>query len=510
MKTHRKGPMAACPVTAEGLVLEARQRFEKLLCFCQQNEHPFWKYEKCLCALLAVLGRLLVRLYLTSRHERLDLKPYVQDGAYQRSNGYAERTVKTVWGEVTYGRAQLRRRRGGPGFYPLDMVLGLTRDRLSPWVMYLVGRLATRMSFAATRLVCKAMLRWSPATETIEQVVLGLGRQAAPFMQQLVAPPGDGEVLIIEEDGKCAPMATETELAKRRGRRRHKEGCSCGCQRHRGKSQRKTRGPKKRRKKGDKSKNGKEAMVVVMYTLKRSSDGKLHGPINKKVWATFAGREAAALWARAEATKRGFGPGTTKTVQIVLDGAKGLQGNLEPLFPGAIFTLDVCHVVEKLWAVGHRFHKEGSAELKAWVEDLKALLYAGRAAELVERLRGYWQQVSTHGPGTKGRRLALEKLIGYLEPRLTMMRYQEWIEQDLVIASGQAEGAVRHVVGERLDCSGMRWTRAKAEALLHLRCIELNGDWERFCVWTDKCHNERLRKRQRVKILTDKPLKLAA
>src|SRR5579871_6904496 len=126
MKTHRKRAMAACPVTAERLVLEARQRFEMLLCFCQQNEHPFWKYEKCLCALLAVLGRLLVRLYLTSRHERLDLKPYVRDGAYQRSNGYAERTVKTVWGEVTYGRAQLRRRRGGPGFYPLDMVLGLT------------------------------------------------------------------------------------------------------------------------------------------------------------------------------------------------------------------------------------------------------------------------------------------------------------------------------------------------------------------------------------------------
>jgi hypothetical protein len=115
----------------------------------------------------------------------------------------------------------------------LDTVLGLTRDRLSPWVMYLVGRLATRMSFAAARLVCKALLRWSPATESIEQVVLGLVRQAAPFMQQLAAPVGDGEVLVIEVDGKCAPMATEAELAKRRGRRRHREGCACGCQRQR-------------------------------------------------------------------------------------------------------------------------------------------------------------------------------------------------------------------------------------------------------------------------------------
>jgi hypothetical protein len=508
MKTHRKHPLASCPVTTEALVAEGRQRFEKLLSFCLQNEHSFWKFEKCLFALLALLGRLLVRLFLTSRHERLDLKPYVQDGVYRLSNHYAERTVKTAWGEVGYGRAQLRKQKRGPGFYPLDAVLGLTRDRLSPWVMYLVGRLATRMSFAAARLVCKAVLRWSPATETIEQVVLGLGRQAAPFMQQLAAPPGDGEVLVIEEDGKCPPMATEAELAKRRGKRRHKEGCGCGCQRHRGQSQRKARGSKKRRHKGDKSKNGKEAMVVVMYTLKRGAEGKLHGPINKKVWATFAGRKAAAQWARVEATKRGFGPDTTKTVQIVLDGAQSLKDNLQPLFPNAIFTLDVCHVVEKLWSVGHRFHKEGSAKLKAWVEDLKTLVYAGRAAELVERLRGYWQQVPAHGPGTKGRREALTKLIGYLEPRLAMMRYQEWIEQDLVIASGQVEGAVRHVVGERLDCSGMRWIRAKAEPLLHLRCLELNGDWERFCTWAHQRHHERLKERQRVKILTDQPLEL--
>ena len=108
----------------------------------------------------------------------------------------------------------------------------------------------------------------------------------------------------------------------------------------------------------------------------------------RKCGGSFAGRKAAALWARAQATKRGFGPETTKTVQIVTDGASGLKDNLEPLFPKAIFTLDVCHMVEKLWSLGHHFHKECSAELKAWVEELKALLYGGQAAALVERLRG--------------------------------------------------------------------------------------------------------------------------
>ena len=61
-----------------------------------------------------------------------------------------------------------------------------------------------------------------------------------------------------------------------------------------------------------------------------------------------------------EATKRGFGPDTTKTVQIVVDGAKGLKEKLEPQFPKAIITLDVCHVVGKLWEWAGGFTRKGA------------------------------------------------------------------------------------------------------------------------------------------------------
>jgi hypothetical protein len=511
MQSHRKQSSAACPATSETVRADAKAAFDELVQFCQTCALPFARFETRLMILMAVLGQCLIRLFLTARRERLDLRPFLKDSRYRPGDGHAERTLKTVYGEVTYRRQYLLARGGGSGLFPLDAVLGLTRDRLSPWVMQWVARLATRMSFKASQMVCKAVLNWAPATETIEQVVLGMGRHAAPFMKQLAAPVDDGDVLVIEVDGKCPPTATEAELAKRRGRRRpaHEKGCLCGCQRHRGKAKRQARGPKKRRKKGDKSKNGKEAVVVVMYTLKRGDDGKLHGPLNKKLYATFAGRKAAALWARAEATKRGFGPKTSKTVQIVLDGANGLKHQLAPLFPKAIFTVDVCHVVERLWALGHHFHPEGSEALTAWVEELKTLVYAGRAKEVVDRLEKMLRETSHHGPGTKGRRQALEKQIGYLQPRLDMMRYGEWLDQDLVIASGQVEGAVRHLVGERLDCSGMRWRQDKAEALLHLRCIELNGDWQKYVAWLQGKTLRRLKNGQSVRVLTDQPLTLA-
>lgn len=511
MQSQRKQKQVFRPCTVASARAEAHAAFEKLLEFCQQSEVSFWVFEKHLWVLMAALGVCLIRLFLTARRERLDLAAYLQDGAYRLDDAQARRTLKTAYGPVPYERPYLVARGGGEGFFPLDAQLGLGNDRLSPWMMQWVARLATRMSFAATRRMCKAALNWSPATETIEQVVLGWGRHAAPFVRQQPAPEGEGEVLVIEMDGKCTPTATQAELSKRRGKRRprHRKACLCGCQRHRGQAQRQARGSRKRRKKGDKSKNGKEVTVVVMYTLQRGEDGRLHGPIHKRIWGTFAGRKAGARWARAEATKRGFGPDTTKTVQIVLDGVESTKSELQALFPQAIFTLDVMHVVERLWSLGRHYHPEGSEALKAWVEELKELLYAGEAKTLVAILRSRLRDVPQQGPGTKGRRQALEEQIGYLEKRLDMLRYAEWREQDLVIASGQVEGTVRHLVGERLDGAGMRWVREKAEALLHLRCIELNGDWQHFYAWMQRRVRRQLATGQRVKLLTDQPLTLA-
>lgn len=499
------------PVPSSAVLAEAQASFDDLVAFCQTCDSVFGLFEKEFAVRLALLACRLIRLFLTARHEHTDLQPFLKSGVYRRNDAYGQRTLKTRYGRVRYGRQYLQAVAGGPGVFPLDVTLGLTNDRLSPWMLQWVARLATRMSFQAARRICRAVLSWAPATETIEQVVLGLGRDAGPFMTQRERPEGDGEMLVIETDGKCPPTATAAELAKRRGKRKPQPPMECAtcrprCQRHRGRAKRDARGSKVRRPRGCKSKNGKEVIVVVMYTLKRGVDGMMHGPLNKKVYATFAGRKAAALWARAEATKRGFGPDTSKTVQIVLDGSVGLKARFAEQFPTALFTLDVCHVTEKLWALGRHFHKEGSAALKSWVEPLKDLLYGGQAEALVQRLEGWLHQVSKHGPGTAGRRQALATVIRYVERRVSMMQYGEWIEKDYVIASGQVEGAVRHVVGERFDCAGMRWVRGKAEALLHLRCIELNGDWDNFVAWHQEQVAARLRTKGRVKLLHDKGL----
>ena len=511
MDDQHKATLEGCPDRLAEAKRQARECFESLLEDCgSTKETQFFQFERSLMARVMRLGCLLIQVFLAWRHQQLDLRPFLEDGTYEVNNGYAERTLQTAFGEVRYGRQYLVPKRGGAGFHPLDVVLGLTRDKFSPWVVSFVTRLSTRMSFQSAKLVCSYALSWAPSTESMEHLVLGLGRHAAPYMVAAPAPEDEGEVLIIEVDGKCTPTATEAELDKRRGPRcKCPKGCSCGCQRHRGKQHRKQRGPKKRRKKGDKSKNGREVSLVVMYTLKKGPDGQLHGPINKQVWGTYAGRQAAAQWARAQATKRGFPAGTTKTVQILMDGASSLKQQLAKLFPDAIFSLDVRHAEEKLWEAGRLFYAEGSEELANYVEDLRELLYQGKAAEVVAHLRERWKKTPTRGPGNKKRRLTLNRIINYFDARLEMMQYGTWREQDLVLATGQVEGAARYVVGLRMDSGGMRWIPERAEALLHLRCIELNDDWDTFILWAYEKYKTQLEHRLPTQIRSNDPLTLA-
>lgn len=338
------------------------------------------------------------------------------------------------------------------------------------------------MSFSASVLLFKSFYGWSPSSEAIQALVIGMGRDAPAYMDQVDAPADDGDVLVIAVDGKATPTAREEELQKRRGKRK-KTQLACSCPRHRGKPTRQCRGKRTRRKRGDKSKNGRSIPLVVMYTLHRGEDGQLHGPIHKKVWGSYAPRKVMLAWARGQATKRGFPPDAPKCIHIVVDGEKCLYQGLATLFPTASFALDIRHLEAKLWTVGRTCHPEGSDALEHWVEEKRELLYTGRAAELVTALKQLKLGLSSRAKRDQSKRKALSELVAYMDLRLGMMHYQQLIEDDLPIASGIVEGAARYVVGERMDCSGMRWIAERGEALLRLRCIELNGDWDQFFAW---------------------------
>jgi hypothetical protein len=331
---------------------------------------------------------------------------------------------------------------------------------------------------------------------------LGFGKHTPDWFEFQPAPEDDGEVLIIQLDSKATPTATEEELEKRRGKRKAKP--QAGSRRHRSKAARKQGSKKKRRKKGDKSKNGKMTTIAVMYTLKRTADGTLEGPVNKKVYASYAPKRHAVAIARREADKRGFVNGDGKQVQIVTDGDNDLACYIGEFFPGAVHTIDVFHVMEYLWEAGGCLFKEGSEELAAWVETQKEALYDGRVADIPAELNRRLSALPKTGPGMKSRRERLEKVRNYLNKRTDKINYKSLLEQDLEISSGMVEGAVKYVIAKRFDDGGMRWIKERAEALLQLRCIEINGDWDAFISFVHDRTKEQAKKSRQIPMLKSK------
>jgi hypothetical protein len=433
----------------------------------------FLEFEKELVSQVFVLGRLFISLFLRMREEQTRTNHTKPDRSYKWQKPKA-RQLGTFFGKVRYWRSYLYGPSAGGGYYPVDVELGLTGDGFS----LLVQSYATKMSYAQATVILSLFLQWSPAQKSIEDMVLGLGRHTATWFEAMPAPENEGEVLVIQIDSKANPTATEEELANRRGKR--VVNPHPGSQRHRGRAARQRRGSKKRRQKGDKAKNGKMTTIVTMYTLKQSEDGSLEGPLNKKVYASYAPKRHAVAIARREADKRGFEQESGKLVQVVTDGDNDLANYIEELFPEALHTIDVYHVTEYLWEAGQALYKEGSDELNQWVEAQKEALYDGRVADIVEEIDRRLALLPKRGPGMKSQRECLQKVRKYLNKRLDKMDYKSLRERDLEISSGAVEGAVNYVIAKRFDSGGMRWIKERAEALLQLRCIEVNNDWDDF------------------------------
>lgn len=483
----------------------------ELLSFAKEDpgaDGTFMAFEKSLFAKVQVLGRLLVVLFLTVHEARLQARlgaRIEKQGRQYFLKPAQSRGLSTSFGVVRYFRAYYLGPNGS-GLHPLDLALGLTADRITMTVLALAARLATLMSFAQVHTTLGWFVGSAPSTEVIEQAVLGFGRRTGEWFERAPAPEGDGEVMVIMVDSKGTPTATESELKRRRGPR--KPNPQPGSPRHRGRDRRARYGKKPRRKKGDKSKNARMATIVVMYTLKQSDDGKnqLLGPINRRQYASYAPKRHAFEIARREADKRGFTKESGKLIQIVTDGDDDLAVYAKQYFPQALHTVDVMHVIEYIYEAGGSIHREGSDELAKWAELQKSRLYGGKEAKIVHDIKRHLSTIPVTGPGNKGRRERLTKALNYIEERLDKMNYKSLLERDLELGSGAVEGAVKNIIGARFDHGGSRWIRERAEALLQLRCIEKNGDWESFIQWVhDDWRSNALRSGETVRVQQKEP-----
>jgi hypothetical protein len=399
---------------------------------------------------------------------------YTTGGITYEVEGVEGVVIGTKFGRVE-GTQPVGRALGRPRSHrdlPMSRTLGLPGGFTRPLVT-LVAKFCALMAFAPTRQMLRDLLGWAPAPRSVLRMVDAVGAEVRGFLEQAAVPESDTDVLLITVDGKGAPTISSAEDAKRR--QPHRKGTG-------GLRQKKSGAPTKRRGPGKKSKNAKMAAVGVICTLKADESGSMR-PVNKRIYATFKSYRALFVWLKTEAVRRGYGTIKFKKVQFVADGADTLWDLQQEFFPDAEVCLDWIHAVEKLWSCGKAINRGSRTKrrpLETWVHEQKKRLRRGHLKEVLATLQTALDGTAITGPGNKFRRKVLADTIKHFVKNRARMRYQRLRQQGLVISSGLIEGTVRHLVGMRLDGPGMRWGKARAESVLHLRCVLLNGLWADF------------------------------
>jgi hypothetical protein len=463
--------------TIEQARREVQEAFERAVAVGDSGEAlPLQAVETALWTQLLALGRSLVSLYLARQVSRPRAVTYERDG---RTYELAEDVTSDVgvrFGKVTFTRPAARRvdYRSAARDLPVDRELGLSGG-FSLLVVATLAKLCAQGPFATARRMFLDVFEWTPSPRSTLRIVDAVGEQARPFMEQAPAPEDDGDVMVILFDGKGAPCISSRERARRARPHRREDG---PCRRHR-RRQRKSESPRTRRGPGKKSKNAKMAAVAVLYTMRKAACG-LEGPLNKRLYASFTSYRDVFVWIKREAIKRGYGTKRIAKLVFAADGADTLWDLQKEFFPDAEVCLDWYHVVEKLWKAGKCLHRQSANALAAWVAEQKTRLRRGQLDMVLDELEAALDATARTGPGNKYRRVVLDKTLSHFRKNAERMQYHRLRRQDLDIGTGIVEGAVRHLVGMRLDGPGMRWGRDRAEMVLHLRCILLNGQWDDF------------------------------
>jgi hypothetical protein len=172
-----------------------------------------------------------------------------------------------------------------------------------------------------------------------------------------------------------------------------------------------------------------------------------------------------------EAWKRGWSRAQKKVV--LGDGAEWIWNLAHEHFPGAIQIVDLFHARQHLWDLVRKLHPNDEKSQKRWIRVQKNRLDRGKLEKLVLEIRS----IHTTNPELAEE---IRKQSEYFQTNTERMRYPEFRAQHLFVGSGVIEAGCKTVIGSRLKRSGMFWTVRGANAILALRCCQLNGRFEDY------------------------------
>jgi hypothetical protein len=180
------------------------------------------------------------------------------------------------------------------------------------------------------------------------------------------------------------------------------------------------------------------------------SQAEARDPRHQRTWVVLAdGAEHQLDLIRAEAQRRGV------TIHIVID---------------------LIHVLEYIWKAAWSLHSPGDPAAEDWVAVKALAVLAGDSTRAAAEIT---TETETAGL-TAAQRTGADACVRYLTGKNEFLCYDQALAAGWPIATGVIEGACRHLIGDRLDITGARWGLDGAEAILTLRAVISNGDFDDY------------------------------
>ena len=141
--------------------------------------------------------------------------------------------------------------------------------------------------------------------------------------------------------------------------------------------------------------------------------------------------------------------------------------------------IDFVHVIEYVWKAAWTFFYPGDPDAETWVAGHARTILTGRAVDAAATIRRQADAARFRG----SERTGADEAITYLTAKAPYLDYATALANGWQIATGIIEGAARFLIKDRMDITGARWTTPGAEAVLHLRAVIANGDFDEYWQW---------------------------
>lgn len=411
------------------------------------------------------LARQLLQLFFAARSgQEVRHKSYEVAGMSYRYVGQRERSYVSLFGEVGVSRACYWLK-GVGSQYPLDTALSLPERSFSDWVQERVSELSLLMPYGDAIALFSKWLGLSLSKRSSEQMNVDHGAYMRLYYEERPVPEvaAADRILVVSADGKGIPMTREHSPP-----------------------------PEARRGRGQKKTAKKEATVTAVYSIApypRCSDDIIRAllsdsvleivrlparptPTNKQVFGTLDGQEAAFEQLVAQVQRRDQ-PQFAHYVALT-DGNRGLKYRVQQDLPNFTLIVDIIHVTEYLWEVANALCGETEALREVWMQDALRCVLENDLERLLNHLDFQLPRLA------QSKQATLKKVGKYLRNNRPFMNYQTYLAQGYPIGTGVIEGACRHLVKDRFERAGMRWSKQGAQVMLDLRATYLNRDWDDF------------------------------